>query len=195
MHCEQMNQEAKYRRIKRLKKWMRPLPRRSNIHRYPVLKWFSKFAYDRSYLWSFRSRTIVPALFWGVWIAMLPIVGLQMLVVFFLAIIVRANLPIIIALQWISNPFSMGPIYFADYQIGRIFLHLVGIKYERNKLLSAEFNWSDFSFSDLKNLLDTFPPMFVGGSVIGISLGVVSVFLYKLVSKPYKRGNHDSQIL
>ena len=126
---------------------------------------------------------------------MLPIVGLQMLVVFFLAIIVRANLPIIIALQWISNPFSMGPIYFADYQIGRIFLHLVGIKYEKNKLLSAEFNWSDFSFSDLKNLLDTFPPMFVGGSVIGISLGVVSVFLYKLVSKPYKKGNHDSQIL
>ena len=192
---DQLDKENKFKRIRRLKRWMRPLPRRSNIHRYPVLKWFSKFAYDRSYLWSFRSRTIVPALFWGGWIAMLPIVGLQMLVVFFLAIIVRANLPIIIALQWISNPFSMGPIYFADYQIGRIFLHLVGIKYEKNKLLSAEFNWSDFSFSDLKNLLDTFPPMFVGGSVIGISLGVVSVFLYKLVSKPYKKGNHDSQIL
>ena len=126
---------------------------------------------------------------------MLPIVGLQMLVVFFLAIIVRANLPIIIALQWISNPFSMGPIYFADYQIGRIFLHLVGIKYEKNKLLSAEFNWSDFSFSDLKNLLDTFPPMFVGGSVIGISLGVVSVFLYKLVSKSYKKENDDTKFL
>ena len=111
MHCEQMNQEAKYRRIKRLKKWMRPLPRRSNIHRYPVLKWFSKFAYDRSYLWSFRSRTIVPALFWGVWIAMLPIVGLQMLVVFFLAMLVRANLPIIIALQWIST-IQYGPNLF-----------------------------------------------------------------------------------
>jgi len=126
---------------------------------------------------------------------MLPIVGLQMLVVFFLAMIVRANLPVIIALQWISNPFSMGPIYFADYQIGRIFLRLVGIKYEKNKLLSAEFNWSDFSFSDLKNLLDTFPPMFVGGSVIGISLGVVSVFLYKLVAKSYKKENDDTKLL
>ena len=40
----------------------------------------------------FRSRTIVPALFWGVWIAMLPIVGLQMLVVFLIALVVRANL-------------------------------------------------------------------------------------------------------
>ena len=60
-----MDKELRFKRIRRLKKWMRPLPRRSNIHRYPVLKWFSKFAYDRSYLWSFRSRTIVPALFLG----------------------------------------------------------------------------------------------------------------------------------
>ncbi len=171
---------------------MRPLPRRSNIHKYPILKWFSETAYKRSYLWSFRGRNIVPALFWGVWIAMLPVVGLQMLVVFFLAMVVRANLPIIIALQWISNPFSMGPIYFADYQIGMIFFRLVGIKYEKNKLLSAEFNWSDFSFSDLNNLLDTFPPMFVGGSIIGISLGVIAVFLYKAMVKIYKNDNAEN---
>ena len=124
---------------------------------------------------------------------MLPIVGIQMLVVFFLAMIVRANLPIIIALQWISNPLSMGPIYFADYQIGRIFFRLVGIKYEKNKLLSAEFNWSDFSFSDLNNLLDTFPPMFVGGSIIGISFGVIAVFLYKVMAKIYK--NEDAETI
>ena len=190
-----MDKELRFKRIRRLKKWMKPLTRRSNIHRYPVLKWFSKFAYDRSYLWSFRSRTIVPALFWGVWIAMLPIVGLQMVVVFFLAMLIRANLPVIIALQWISNPFSMGPIYFADYQIGMIFFRLVGIEYETNKLLSAEYNWSEFALSDLKNLIDTFPPMFVGGSVIGISLGVVSVFLYKLVSKSYKKENDDTKFI
>ena len=108
---------------------------------------------------------------------MLPIVGVQMLVVFFIALVVRANLPIIVALQWISNPISMGPIYFADYQIGMVFLHLLGIDYERNKLLNSEYNWSEFTLADLKTLLDTFPPMLVGGSIIGISLGVVSVFL------------------
>ena len=126
---------------------------------------------------------------------MLPIVGLQMLVVFFLALLVRANLPIIIALQWISNPFSMGPIYFADYRIGMVFLRLFGIDYQRNKLLSPHFNWSEFSWSDLKILFDTFPPMFVGGSVIGISLGVVAVFLYKVVSKTYKEENDDTKFL
>ncbi|MEC7394261.1 MAG: DUF2062 domain-containing protein [Verrucomicrobiota bacterium] len=182
----------RFERIRRLKKWMRPLPRRSNVHRYPILKWFSKTAYDRSYLWSFRGKTIIPALFWGLWIAMLPIVGLQMLVVFLLAILLRANLPVIVALQWISNPLTMGPIYFADYQIGMTFLGLVGVDYQRNKLLKRNYDWSDFNFSDLLALVDTLPPMMIGGSIIGIFLGVVAVFLYKLSANLYKSRDEPS---
>ena len=183
---DQSDKEARFRRIRRLKKWMRPLPRRSNIHRYPVLKWFAKTAYDRSYLWSFKGNAMVQALFWGIWIAMLPIVGIQMLVVFFLALIVRANLPLIVALQWISNPLTMAPIYFADYEIGLLILELLGVDYGRNKLLTAEFDWSGMEFADLWELVDTFPPMMVGGSVVGISLGVLAVFLYKAMAKLYK---------
>lgn len=184
--ADQSEKEARFRRIRRLKKWMRPLPRRSNIHRYPVLKWFAKTAYDRSYLWSFKGNAMAQALFWGIWIAMLPIVGIQMLVVFFLALIVRANLPLIVALQWISNPLTMAPIYFADYEIGLLILELFGVDYGRNKLLTAEFDWSGMEFADLWELVDTFPPMMVGGSVVGISLGVLAVFLYKAMAKLYK---------
>ena len=184
--ADQSEKEARFRRIRRLKKWMRPLPRRSNIHRYPVLKWFAKTAYDRSYLWSFKGNAMVQALFWGIWIAMLPIVGIQMLVVFFLALIVRANLPLIVALQWISNPLTMAPIYFADYEIGLLILELFGVDYGRNKLLTAEFDWSGMEFADLWELVDTFPPMMAGGSVVGISLGVLAVFLYKAMAKLYK---------
>ncbi len=190
---DQSDKEARFRRIRRLKKWMRPLPRRSNIHRYPVLKWFAKTAYDRSYLWSFKGNAMVQALFWGIWIAMLPIVGIQMIVVFFLALIVRANLPLIVALQWISNPLTMAPIYFADYEIGLLILELFGIDYGRNKLLTAEFDWSGMEFADLWELVDTFPPMMVGGSVVGISLGVLAVFLYKAMAKLYKSPTTQSQ--
>ena len=183
---DQSEKEARFRRIRRLKKWMRPLPRRSNVHRYPVLKWFAKTAYDRSYLWSFKGNAMVQALFWGIWIAMLPIVGIQMIVVFLLALIVRANLPLIVALQWISNPLTMAPIYFADYEIGLLILELFGVDYGRNKLLTAEFDWSGMEFADLWELVDTFPPMMAGGSVVGISLGVLAVFLYKAMAKLYK---------
>ena len=181
--------EIKFKRIRRLKRFMRPLPRRSNVHRYPILKWFSNTAYKKSYLWSFRKREICTALFFGLWIAMLPIVSIQMLVVFFLALLIRANLPLIVALQWISNPLTMGPIYFADYKIGMEIFRLFGIPYDYNKILQPDYKWSDFSYGDLLALIDTFPPMMVGGSVIGIFLGVVSVFLYKLSCNLYKIRN------
>jgi len=178
--------EARFKRIRRLKKFLRPLPRRSNIHRYPVLKWFSDTAYKKSFLWSFKSKPIQSALFWGIWISLLPIVGIQMLVVFFVSLIARANLPVIVALQWISNPLTMGPIYFADYKIGMTILKLLGIDYPQNKLLSAEYDWADFSYKELIRLLDTFPPMLLGGSVLGIFFAVITVFLYKILSKFYK---------
>ncbi len=127
------------------------------------------------------------ALFWGIWISMLPIVGIQMIVVFFVSLLVRANLPLIIALQWISNPLTMGPIYFADYKIGMILINLMGLKYPKNNLLSRNYDWSEFSMKELLRLLDTFPPMFLGGSVLGIFMGVFAVFLYKIFSKFYKK--------
>jgi uncharacterized protein (DUF2062 family) len=126
------------------------------------------------------------ALFWGIWISMLPIVGIQMIVVFFISLLVRANLPLIVALQWISNPLTMGPIYFADYKIGMILINLMGLKYPKNNLLSRNYDWSEFSMKELLRLLDTFPPMFLGGSVLGIFMGVFAVFLYKILSKFYK---------
>jgi len=178
--------ELRFKRIRRLKRWMRPLPRRSNIHKYPVLKWFSDSAYKRSYLWSFKGSSIRPALFWGMIISLSPLVGIQMLVAFFFALNVRANLPLIIAMQWISNPFTMGPIYFADYKIGRVLLELAGFNSPRNKILSKDYDWGGFKLKDLLELLDTFPPMFVGGAVLGVFFGVILVFIYNLLAKLYK---------
>jgi len=109
-----------------------------------------------------------------------------MLIVFFVALGVRANLPLIVALQWVSNPFTLAPIYFADYEIGLTLLELLSIEYPRNEILTVDYDWSEFELSRIGTLLDTFPPMFLGGSILGISLGVLSVFLYKGLAKLYK---------
>jgi uncharacterized protein (DUF2062 family) len=133
--------------------------------------------------------------FFGVWwFLSLPLVGFQMLIVFFLALLVRANLPLIVALQWISNPFTMGPIYFADYKIGRILLELAGYKVKKNPLLSPDYDWAHFKFKDLLELLDTFPPMFLGGSVLGVFFGVVSVFFYKMLAKSFQSPQINSKL-
>ena len=80
----------------------------------------------------------------------------------------------------------MGPIYFADYKIGMIFFELLGLDYPYNKLLSPAYDWAQFSFKELIRLIDTFPPMLAGGSILGISIGMVAVFLYKILCRFYK---------
>jgi uncharacterized protein (DUF2062 family) len=188
--------EDRRRRIRRLKKWMRPLPRRSNVHRYPVLKWFSGMARPRSFLWSFRSREMVTALFLGLIVAFMPLVGIQMLIVFFIAFWFRANLPVIVALQWVSNPFTMGPIYYADYKIGMAMMELFGIAPEPNPLLQSDYDWAHFELGDIGSLLDTFPPMMLGGLALGSFIGLVVAVSYKWLAKwskgPYASSGADN---
>jgi len=188
---ETIKLEDRRRRIRRLKKWMRPLPRRSNIHRYPVLKWFSGMARRRVFLWSFRSREMVTALFLGLIVAFMPLVGIQMLIVFFIALWFRANLPVIVAVQWVSNPFTMGPIYYADYKIGLAMMELFSIAPEPNPLLQPDYDWAHFELRDLGALLDTFPPMMLGGLALGSFIGLVVSVAYKWLAK-WSKGPYAS---
>jgi len=179
--------QERRRRIRLVKKWLKPLPRRSNVHRYPILKWFGQSAKKRAYLWSFRSREMMTAIYFGMIVALMPLVGVQMLLVALLAIfLVRANLPVLIGLQWISNPFTMGPIYYADYQIGMALLELVNLEPEINPILRPDYDWSHFKWSDLAGLVDTFPSMMLGGLVLGSFAGVFGVACYKILAKRTK---------
>lgn len=110
-------------RVKRLLRWM---PRRANVHRYPILKWFASSARRRAWIWSFRTSAALPAIYAGCILAFSPVYGLQLPLAFLLALIFRANFPILAGLQMITNPVTFVPVYFAGYQIGRITLNLFG---------------------------------------------------------------------
>ena len=90
--------------------------------------------------------------FWGMWIAMLPVVGDSNADCFFPSPGVRANLPLIVALQWISNPFTVAPIYFADYEIGLLMLGLLAIDYGQKRNIDRRVRlveWSLLTFGSL----------------------------------------------
>lgn len=110
-------------RVKRLLRWM---PRRANVHRYPILKWFARSARKRAFLWSFRTGAAVPAIYAGCVLAFSPLYGAQLPLAFLLALLLRANLPILAGLQVITNPITFIPVYYASYHIGRHVLNLLG---------------------------------------------------------------------
>ena len=178
--------ETKWRRIRRVKRWLRPLPRRATIHRYPILKFFAETARKRIYLWSFRVENAVPAIYAGAILTLLPIYGLQIALAFVLALLLRANLPILVGLQIVSNPLTAIPIWFAAYQIGRHFLGVLGV--EASPLARAEVrsllanfmqgNWGE----NLDRLLSVFGVTSLGAIIMGTFFGIIGSIAYRIIA-------------
>jgi uncharacterized protein len=163
-----MDQESErhYRELLRrravLRKLLRPLPRRANVRRYPVIKWFAAHASRYPFLWSFKRQHVLPALYVGAVLALLPLYGFQLLLAFGVAIVARANLTITVALQFITNPFTLLPVYGITGLVGSKLMTLFGI--------GAELPRAVFYANAL----------FVGGVVVGLALALVADFSWRL---------------
>lgn len=115
---------ARRRRVRRI---LRHLPRRTNIHRYPVLRHFASAAATRPYLWSYRPGPVTVALYAGSVISFLPLVGITLFLSLAAAILFRANLTVTVALQFVSNPLTSGPLFAGTYLLGDWVLGQLGI--------------------------------------------------------------------
>ncbi len=179
--------ETRTRRIRRVKRWLRLLPRRTNIHRYPILWRFSVGARKRTYLWSFRVEHTVPAIYAGFILALMPLYGIQIPIALCLALFLRANLPILVGLQMLSNPLTILPFWYAAYQVGSNVLRVVGIETPQLgqndvKAIVDNFTTGQWS-SNIEPLLATFSIMCLGGIVIGLFFGLISSFAYRFTAK------------
>ena len=165
-HREIFDQEERHRaqrvaRIRRLRRWMRPLPRRSNLEQYPVIRWFADVARRRPFLWSFRARPLRRAIYAGAVIAFLPIYGLQLLVAFWAAVLLRANLAVTCGLQLVTNPLTAGPLYYTTYRIGIWIIETVDLGEGRSPM-GTRFN-----------------ALVLGGIVVGLAAALVLDLLYR----------------
>jgi len=76
----------------------------------------------------------------GLWVSFTPTVGFQMLIVALLAVPLRANVAVALAMVWISNPITVIPLYFAYYWLGTIVLGVPPLLYaDLRGLLRALF--------------------------------------------------------
>lgn len=96
-----------------IKKYM---PDHQTIKDHKHLKIFGKLLHDGN-LWHLNRRSVSGAFAVGLFCAFVPIPS-QMILAAAIAIIVRVNLPISVALVWISNPLTMPPLFFAAYKFG-----------------------------------------------------------------------------
>lgn len=113
--------------IIRARRWMRHLPRRSNVARYPGLRRLSRHLLRLPHLWSYKAPYTTRALYMGAVITWLPIMGAQIPISALLAIVLRTNLSIAVGLQLLSNPLTAAPMYGASYKVGQWLLALSGV--------------------------------------------------------------------
>ena len=95
-------------------------------------------------LFHLNKRSVSVAFFWGLFIAMLPIPG-QMAVSASAAIFFRCNLPICVALAWITNPVTMVFFFYIAYALGSFVLQV-----EASATATAI---KDISFGDFWDLI------------------------------------------
>lgn len=148
---------------KKLMKRISPNPETLKAH--PHLKHFGEILQNPN-LWHLNRRSAAGAVAVGLFCAWMPI-PFQMLLASIIAMIVSVNLPLSVALVWISNPITMPPLFYAAYRLGAFIL---------NQPL-MEFNF-ELSYQWIINALETIAPaLFLGSLIIGVTCSFVGYFL------------------
>lgn len=95
-------------------------------------------------LWHINRRSISGAVFWGILCAWIPFPS-QMLIAAFCAIMFRVNLPLSVALTWITNPFTLIPIFYSSYCLGSVIFGIPLLDLSQIKIIVVHVTTSMFS--------------------------------------------------
>ncbi len=120
----------------------------------------------------------------GVFIAMTPTVGIQMITIAVLCTIFRSNRLAGVTMAWISNPLTVVPIYWLNYVMGSIILRTPMIGKEKIAEIVELESTGMFSmfFEFLGNLssmtVDLAGPMFLGGAIVGVVCAIPSYYIF-----------------
>jgi uncharacterized protein (DUF2062 family) len=109
----------------------------------------------------FDHRTVSRGVGIGLFIALTPTVGFQILMMLGACLVLRGNFPVAFLASWISNPLTMAPLYFGYHALGELIfspfvdaaLSLAG--YGENPAV-------DVSYVALGSLLVAMPVAFIG---------------------------------
>lgn len=137
------------------------LPDTQKIRNHRHLKVFGAIIHNPN-LWHLNRYSVSTAFSVGLFTAFLP-VPMQMLISAALAIIFHANLPISVALVWLTNPFTMPPLFYFSFKVGAFVLNIppTGFHFE------PTVEWLTTGF------LHIWKPFLLGCVLTGLTLGMI----------------------
>jgi len=164
-----------------IKKWM---PDPSRVKDNPALHFLGDLLHDPN-LFHLNRHSVSLAFFIGIFTAFLPIPG-QMPLAALLALLIRCNLPLAVALVWISNPLTIAPIFYATYKLGAFILQSPPVEF------TIELSWAWFR-EELRHL---WQPLLAGSVICGLTFGglgyvTMQIFWRRQVLKNWHRRKRE----
>lgn len=152
---------------KRIFKKLAPHPDKVKNHR--SLKLIQHLLHDPN-IWHFNRKSVPKAFLIGVFCAFMP-VPFQMPLAAIAALALSANISLSIVLVWITNPLTMGPIFYAAYKLGCYILN------------TPEFTFnSEWSFSTIYDqIIIVWKPLWAGSLILGSAFALISYYATKIL--------------
>lgn len=160
-------------------------PSPSDIKNNPALHFLGDLLHDPN-LFHLNRHSVSVAFFWGFFIAMLPIPG-QMAVAAMAALFFHCNLPICVALVWITNPLTMPFFFYIAYEVGKFILRVdANTASTAAAVASVDFGslWDLIVDNQYKAALNwlgnelgsVWKPFLLGSVVTGLAFGALGYF-------------------
>ena len=140
------------------------LPAPETIKNHKNLQFLGDKLHDPN-LWHLNRHSISMAVAVGLFVAWIPTPG-QMAISAVAAFYLRANLPVSVALVWITNPLTMPPMFYFSYLVGLWALN------EPSPSENFEFSVD----SALSGLGDIWEPFLLGCFIVGIISSAAGYF-------------------
>ena len=151
------------------KLFQRLAPSQAQLREMRSLRFLGHWIYEPN-LWHINRQSTAMAFAIGLFCAMVPAPG-QVFVAAFMAVRLRANLPLSVSLIFVTNPLTMPVIYYAAYELGATLLD------RSMQSIEFEISWSWLS----QRLGDIWQPFLLGCFVIGACASVISYFVINLL--------------
>ena len=113
-------EDFRAQRFRTAKKWLRYFPSRATLRKSFIFRKFGGAVLNKiPQLWSFAYKPMCSAYYAGWIITWWPIMGIQIPVATLFAILFRGNVPLAVALQLVSNPFTVPFMYPLEFYAGK----------------------------------------------------------------------------
>ncbi|MFH1262781.1 MAG: DUF2062 domain-containing protein [Pseudomonadota bacterium] len=146
------------------------MPDHHKVRTHKRLQFLGTLLHDPN-IWHFNRQSASGGVAVGLFWAMIPM-PFQMIPAAACAVWFRVNLPISVALVWLTNPVTMPPIFYGAYRLGS---WILGTRVRNNLVFEMSVEWLTGRLSSI------WQPLLLGSLVLAVAASVIGYVTVRLL--------------